>query len=78
MQRHQFFEFFIRIADLKFKKNHSFTLLECINDMIKYVKPYFEKYDQSAFRKEIFETEPIEILIKFYHRALKDVFLIFS
>ena len=45
MQRHHFFEFFLRIADLKFKKNYSYSNFDCFIEMIKYVRPYFEKYD---------------------------------
>ena len=34
--------------------------------MIKYVTPYWEKFDLTIFRETIFETEPIEYLIKIF------------
>ena len=45
MQRHHFMEFFLRISDLKFKKNIASTNMECIIEMFKYVAPYLEKFD---------------------------------
>ena len=42
--------------------------------MVKYLVSLWEKYDLKNFREKILETEPIEILIKFYQKSIKDVF----
>ena len=64
--RHHFIEFFIRISEFKYKKTSISNLFDCIDELIKHLNQYLETYDLTFFRKNILETEPIEVIIKYY------------